>query len=260
MTTEEPPKKKRKRLSDEGWNALISEYRRQPADKPPNHRRAAKKAGCTRVTAQRYYERGGRNREPIRDLLFEERAQARGKIAKKLRSKGVDLPNGDKALSEAQAIAARAEEGVLVVGVRRVAGQLLRVGVKMLGTAERLVAHAAEDLDRQLREGKAIKLETVLKFARETASFSRDATGIVAKAIELERVLLGQPIGSIEIKSTSLADAINEMSSAFRIVAQAKEEGAPRALVRQLVEQGLIIDAEYEVTSDDNDDEVGVEL
>ena len=195
------------RVDHKTWEALVEAYR----DHPGNHSHAARAAGVQRRTAKHAWDKGYPQRpfgvKPISVLIDEEQRVASSRV--QLEEEQIEIDEQRRALEEEKqseaarqaAISAKQEEGALVhvarlATIRTLAASLPLVdpkgtnglGIVLNRLGNSLVALAAKEGDLTIKEQGHLS-----SMLRRYASTIRELTQAGQAAIDMQRVLLGEP-------------------------------------------------------------------
>lgn len=251
-------------ITQEAWLKLVEAYRRLPGTESGAHRIAAAEVGLDSRTARKAWEQGLTKgwhgaRKPIRDLLLEEQELARARLQDMQdEAKRAELERDAIERAEVRRKAmldvteARTQEGQVVRLIR--ANTLAALGsiAKLNQALQKAVsamqytvtAMCADDpvtgAPRLLGLGE---MRTIKDLVATTTSALRQAGDAAQRAMEAERLLLGEPsrIVGIQVQPLSLTDARDRVAMAARAIA--RMEG--RLIDATLVNEGLTNPSEY---------------
>ncbi len=206
------------------YDLLVEAYRERPGE----HSYASRVAGCVRSTAARAWNQGWVPRiswaKAIREVLEDERAEARALVAKKHLSEAEEAAEIRERMRR-EAIEAHAAEGQMVRLARSDATSLLAAVGKLQPAlhklSERLGVMLMDDGEKMSRREAAALLSTLSRTTKEAL-----AAGQVA--IELERLHLGAPtqiLGVQDVGEMSTGEAVKEIEAAAAALNRAKTLG-----------------------------------
>jgi len=237
------PQKKKKVVSNlvgrTTYESLLDAFREIPG----NVSAAARSAGVGRETARRAWLRGWTDRHlpAIKDVLREEQVLARSRrqaavlMAAESADAGEGRPAGEagppatgdaaaRMLAKDDAVATREQEGQMV--------KLTRANtIALMSAASRLISAGidkARELETKLKTGAAVLTPSeTMRFMASLSSVTRNAAECAKMALEMERLLMGEPTAVIGIDASnmSLEDAARTIEIANRALERARSRG-----------------------------------
>lgn len=210
---------------------------------------AAKVAKCDARTAKRAFVKGWElyGLDAIRDIITAEQSAARAAIEGELSEAAeatVAVEAKEKAAARRDAIKARAEEGKLVRAARGNVVVLLESCRDLLSAYRKLAPNvrklvekinikidAALDADEGSPEEMLDLVERVAAVLWRLSTSSRASTAAGMQALQMERLLLGQPteiIGVTDLDSMNEDEAIRELEEAAATASRMKARRAKR--------------------------------
>lgn len=259
MTDTPKPKRKPKRrkgkggkriASIESYEKILEAYR----DAPGNHSRASKATGHDRKTCKKVWDNGWAYdwAPPISEVIEREQELARVRVARQTvddaeiqgfmdttaaaelkRQEHLQLMK-ERQAAKGHAIKSRAEEGEMVQGLRKAVmvaeGTMLRCAV---GFQELADAVNIELRQLALPGNKNFKVGAAIGYLRRYAATIRETSHAAREAMELERLLLGEPQQIVGIQNLGDLDeataeqCMDEIERAHRAIARHRERGEP---------------------------------
>lgn len=225
-------------LPKEIWLRLAESYRRAPGA----HGAAKTFAGCSYGTAVKAWERGWPDdldpdmKRPISEIVHAEQEHARARLVEleaqtaaltaeleaKRRADVAEKAKNDanaSRIEEAQLIrVARGTVGDTLSGLANAARGALALGRKM----EEALRAEAEDTEKTFSLKEATALVALLK---DTASAVRSITEAGHQAMQMERLLLGEPtsiVGHAHLRDITLDEAERRIQGAARALERVK--------------------------------------
>lgn len=225
---------------------------------------AAKTAGCDARTAKRGFHDGWPDYglDSIAGIIAKEQAGARaaieGELSEAAEASVAEVAK-EKAAARKDAIKARAEEGKLVRAARGNIVELLESGRELLAGYRKLAPRVTKllaSIDRKieaiLEDDSTTGVEEMLDLVERTAAVlwrlstsARASTSAGMQALQMERLLLGQPteiIGVTDLDSMNEDEAIAELEEAAAVAARMKKRRANR--IRLAASNGEVIEDE----------------
>lgn len=213
---------------------------------------AAKVAECDARTAKRGFVKGWPDYglDAISDIITTEQAAARAAIQGEL-SEAAEATVADvakeKAAARADAIKARAEEGKLVRAARGNIVELLENGRELLAGYRKLAPRVSKiigridrKIEKILEDDSETSVEEMLELVERTAAVlwrlstsARASTSAGMQALQMERLLLGQPteiIGVTDLDAMTEDEAINELEAAAEVAKRMRARKKKREL------------------------------
>ncbi|HHH30691.1 MAG TPA: hypothetical protein ENK57_20435 [Polyangiaceae bacterium] len=214
---------------------------------------AAKVAECDARTAKRGFVKGWPDYglDSIADIVAAEQAAARAAIQGELSEAAeasVAVVAKEKAAARADAIKARAEEGKLVRAARGNIVELLENGRELLAgyrklapRVSKLIAAIEKKIDKLLaEESETTDIGEMLDLVERTAAVlwrlstsARASTSAGMQALQMERLLLGQPteiIGVTDLDAMDEDEAIAELEAAADVAKRMRARKKRREL------------------------------
>lgn len=134
----------------------------------------------------------------------------------------------EREASKKDALGARTAEATLVKLARGNVTALAAATVGLLRPAKLLAAKIGESITRTIDEGKIEPIEGV-RLLRQTAGFVKDVVETGYRAMEMERLLLGDPSGGGKVaqdaESMSTDDVMVELGNASKVFASLEARG-----------------------------------
>ena len=226
----------RRKITPEFYRALCDAFRQLPADPSGAARlvREATGSTCDRRTAIRAWHKGWPKLEllSISELLEKEKIAARAALVAVEAAELLTSATSDEALVREQAridaIKARTDEGRLVRTSRSNVLALLESSEELLAGYRKLapkVKQALENIDVE-----NIDPEKAARLLWRVAISSRAAIDAGMRTLQMERLLLGQPMEIIGIRDMDLdeSDVLEELEEAATMAARIRERRARR--------------------------------
>jgi len=209
----------RKVVTDEQLAALGRRYREHPPTTRADHVAAAEAVAVDWRTARRAWDRGWPGRRAIRDEVIEEQVLARARLRRdELTAERAAAP----ALAAEDAAAVLAREALLARAAREATLGLL-AGLSPVG---RYAAAVVEKL-RVLATSEGFEANEAMQVLRAATACVRDATEAAYRAVQLERLRLGEPTDSMSITvgapPMSMEEAEATVVAAQRALARAQQ-------------------------------------
>ena len=186
---------------------------------------ASRVLGLERQTVSRALDQGWMQHNPpwvpIKVMIADEQKRARAERSDLQRALVKEAASIAKKAQE-DAIKARAQEGLLVAGVRGAAGRLLQQSVRLIQTGDalakaieprliRIAELAAQGDSAENRQS----VGDVLALMERFLGFAKGSTQMVHEAMVLERKFLGEAEAVLGVKSDmDLHEAISELAAA----------------------------------------------
>jgi hypothetical protein len=230
------------------WQALVDAYRSCPGSVA----HAAKAAQVARATARKAWFFGLRAapegcREPIMAILEREQVTARARLEdERVKQAAIEAEHNrvrrqaEEEKARRDATDARVQEARIVRMARGSAGNLMASLGKMTEGVDKLCAQLNTQLNmwaqpRLNAEGQpvkmsAVELRTTTQFLATLSTAVRQVNEAGAKAIEMERVLLGEPTHIVGVQNVS-AMTYADMERTVRLGMLAVERAKARGLV-----------------------------
>ena len=242
----------RRVITPDFYQALVAAFR----DYPEQPGRVAHRVGCGRRTADKAWHFGFRSpvpelRRPIKDIIAEEQEQARRMILEEQEAQV-------RATAEADAVRrretlqraiehrakSRALEGEMIGQIKQSSARLLATLARATFNLTTLTASVDMTLkgmgaiDPKTGQGSPrvlspAELRTVASLQAQSVTNLQQVTSVVSKAMEMERLLLGEPQHIIEhqYQDVTATEALQKLAFATRAMELAQlEAGRTRAL------------------------------
>lgn len=220
-----------KAFTREKWDALLAAFRLEPG----NVHRASIVAGVSRETAQKAWDRGWQDSTKpwahvrIQDVLLKEQEEARAALrAQHVREHEAEMQAQLRAREDA--IQARKEEAQGSAASRKNALGLAIVANKALVAGQKVVA----ELQRRVDDPDGLEkmpLKDLSRLLELNARLVQRAENCMALALQIERVVAGEPIAILghRVESMSPAQIADELQSMLRTFDRAERAGkAPK--------------------------------
>jgi hypothetical protein len=179
---------------------LLIAFREQPG----NYTNAAKYALCQARTAKRAWEEGWPRRPwgrvPIRKLL-EQEAEAARAARIQAEYKHAQEEADQAIMARADAIKARAEEAGMVKTGRKNATNLAIVAAKLVVIVDTMINAIHQQVNTP---GFVFKPEEVRRWVATTSVTMLRAESVMRLALELERIVAGEPVAILGLRSADL--------------------------------------------------------
>lgn len=254
----------RRPITPDFYASLVEAYR----EKPGNASGVAKlvrldprsKGTCSRQTARKAWVSGWPDLEfaPIREVLEKEKLAAR--VALELEGPSgaiVAVAVSDDALAREQAridaIRARTEEGKLVRIARSNVLELLTSSNELLAGYRKLAPKIKVLLEQM--DAEALGVEESARLLWRIAISARASTEAGLKVLQMERLLLGQPmeiIGVRDMDDMSETDVLEELEETAAMAARIRERRERRGPRLELLQGGRTTAPGVEDVSEEN--------
>jgi len=243
----------RHEIRQELWDKLIASFRIAPG----NAGRAATAADCDYRTARRAWERGfwwakhPPYRQPMREIIDHEQEIARARLAALRDESAVQIVKAEEQLAiderqreidrrrqaETDATDSVVEEAQLVRLARGSALSILgsmqslaegaaKVGIKV---QESLASYCVVEADGTPRKLTPLELGSLTRVIASLTLSLKQAIDASARAMEMERLLLGEPSRIIGVRHSvddvSMAEAARRIRAAYEALEAARAEG-----------------------------------
>jgi len=237
-----------KGITEELYGRLVEAYRDIPGEAQGGVQRAAKAAGCDNRTARKGWEEGFARgwsgaRRPIREVIWAEQEVARARLAQQqdeAQRKALEAEAMAKAETRRGAITdatdSRVEEGRVVRLLRgnalaalgniaRLNQALQKAVVSMHATVEDMVR--PDPMTGRPRPLTPQEMRSLRDLVSATTTSLRQASDAASKAMECERLLLGEPtrIIGLQIQDLTWAEAQRRVDLAARAMARVQQRG-----------------------------------
>lgn len=236
----------RRKITPEFYRALTDAFRELPSDHSGAARLVRERTGstCDRRTAIRAWEIGWPKLEllPISELLEKEKVAARAALVAVETAELLTSATNDEALVREQAridaIKARTEEGRLVRTSRANVLALLESSEELLDGYRKLAPKVKKALEKIDTED--LDPEKAARMLWRIAISSRAAIDAGMRTLQMERLLLGQPMEIIGIRDMDLdeSDVLEELEEAAEMAARIRERRARRGGRLHLLQGG----------------------
>lgn len=233
-------------ITKELFCKLVESYRQAPE----NYHRAAELAGCDPRTAKRAWELGfswareeSGARRPIREIIGEEQELARARLEEERQAaarRAADDEQKKKAevreKAARDATDARVQEAQLVRLARTASLQLLGTLTRVSTGAAKVGEHIARALDelasldpvtKQPKKLTPLEMASMTRLMNSLTTSLRQANEAASRAMEMERVLLGEPtsiVGHVHVE-LNLEEAADRIAVAQRAIERARNKG-----------------------------------
>jgi hypothetical protein len=203
------------------WNDLVAAFR----DQPGNVSNAARRAGVSRATAHKAWEKGWRfkpwGKVPIEQVLKDEAEAARAaRIAAEQEEARQEAERAIQARLDA--IQARAEEATMVRHGRKGATNLAVISIKLTVLVDKLV----NEMERRMDAGglQTISPSEMRKWVMTMGTTMHHAHSVMRLALEIERIVAGEPISVIGVRVDHMKpeQMVEELSSMARTLERAQ--------------------------------------
>lgn len=215
------------RKSSEDFHRCLASFRKFP---PGATTKIASDCGLNTRTVRRYYDDGNPRlgMEPIRIILEREQLLARAELEKQRRNDANEKAKETRELSQKHAVEARAEEGRIVDFTRAGASRAAGIGVHLAIGAMRLSELIEQELKNLADTGHVDPFKGV-KLLKDVADTMDKINSLAFKAMEMERLHLGEPTHVIEVQSRqelTLDDVKLRLAAAQRAVDRVESRGS----------------------------------
>lgn len=221
------------------WELLLESYR----ERPGRHDPAAERAGVNWRTAKRYWDTGRPDApdiraKPISVVLLEEQEAARARMTelqKQVDTLAVELEAKRRQEQQAKAVAdatdTRVQEAQVIRMARGATQGLLVTLTNLSKGAAKVGVRVAKNLERIANDPTDMKNGELVDMVRTIGALTtalRQANDAGRQAMEMERMLLGEPTAIIQhqhLVEVTVDEAERRIQAGLRALERAKSKG-----------------------------------